>query len=128
MMKKMKSRLFFVFLAGNGENWLNGYEIPTVCPAQGGFIPCAGHLPHIAFSDVLYGYGNNNSGGEGARYKNLIYTNILGPILIKNPWFTMELIKIAMENKKIKIDKGLDEHEFIFELKSMQKIKENLYE
>ena len=41
----------------------------------------------IPFGTTLYGRGNNNTGGEGARWKNLIYTNCLGPFFVKNPWF-----------------------------------------
>ena len=42
---------------------------------------------------TLYGRGNNGTGAEGARYRNLIYTNCLGPLFVKNPWFAEELIK-----------------------------------
>lgn len=42
---------------------------------------------------VLYGMGNNNSGAEGARWKNLIYTNCLGPLFVKNPWFAECILK-----------------------------------
>ncbi len=43
--------------------------------------------------DVLYGRGNNAVGTEGARYKNLIFTNCLGPVFAKNPWWTEDIIK-----------------------------------
>ena len=42
---------------------------------------------------VLYGMGNNNTGAEGARWKNLIYTNCLGPLFVKNPWFAESILK-----------------------------------
>ncbi len=42
---------------------------------------------------VLYGMGNNNTGAEGARWKNLIYTNCLGPLFVKNPWFAEVILK-----------------------------------
>ena len=45
------------------------------------------------FGQVLYGRGNDGSGAEGARYRNLIYTNCLGPLLVKNPWFAEDLIR-----------------------------------
>ena len=41
-----------------------------------------------ALGDVYYGYGNDNFGKEGCRYKNVICTNALGPLFIKNPWLT----------------------------------------
>ncbi len=43
--------------------------------------------------DILYGRGNNADGAEGARYKNLIYTNCLGPVFVKNPWWTEDILK-----------------------------------
>ena len=42
---------------------------------------------------VLYGMGNNNSSAEGARWKNLLYTNCLGPLFVKNPWFAEDILK-----------------------------------
>lgn len=47
----------------------------------------------IPLGRTLYGRGNNGTGAEGARYKNLIYTNCLGPLFVKNPWFAEEIIK-----------------------------------
>ncbi|MDR1815070.1 MAG: hypothetical protein LBR00_00095 [Clostridiales Family XIII bacterium] len=48
--------------------------------------------------DVLYGRGNGaGSGGaaaaEGAVRTGLVWTNALGPVLAKNPWFTLWLMK-----------------------------------
>ena len=42
---------------------------------------------------VLYGRGNNATGTEGARFRNLIYTNCLGPVFMKNPWWTEAILK-----------------------------------
>lgn len=42
---------------------------------------------------TIYGMGNNNSGAEGAREGNVIYTNCLGPLFVKNPWFAESIIK-----------------------------------
>jgi CobQ-like glutamine amidotransferase family enzyme len=44
-------------------------------------------------AQVLYGHGNDKNGTDGARYKNLIYTNCLGPLFVKNPWFAEEILK-----------------------------------
>lgn len=55
------------------------------------------------FGKVKYGYGNIGKEDEGARYKNLIFTNSLGPVLVKNPWLTEYLITLACKNKKINI-------------------------
>ncbi len=50
-------------------------------------------------ASVLYGMGNNNSGNEGATYKNLIYTNCLGPLFVKNPWFAQDILKNILLKK-----------------------------
>ncbi len=55
------------------------------------------------FGNIKYGYGNNGSNNEGARYKNVIFTNSLGPVLVKNPWLCEYIIKLALKNKDIKI-------------------------
>ena len=55
---------------------------------------------------TIYGMGNNNSGAEGARYKNLIYTNCLGPLFVKNPWFAESILKDILKNKGVEITKS----------------------
>ncbi len=52
---------------------------------------------------VIYGMGNNNTGTEGARRKNLIYTNCTGPVFVKNPWFAESILKEIMAKKDIEI-------------------------
>lgn len=49
--------------------------------------------------DVLYGRGNNANGTEGARYKNLLFTNCLGPVFVKNPWWTENIIRNILLQK-----------------------------
>lgn len=75
----------------------------------------------IVLGTVEYGRGNNADGGEGAKYKNLIFTNALGPVLVKNPWYAEYLIRLAMQAKgeSVKHEK-LD---FSLELKSLKRIK-----
>ena len=48
---------------------------------------------------TIYGMGNNNSGNEGARWNNLIYTNCLGPLFVKNPWFAEAILKDILQQK-----------------------------
>lgn len=74
------------------------------------------------FGNIKYGYGNNGTNMEGARYKNVIFTNALGPVLVKNPWFTEYLIKLACKNKNIKIKQKKVNYEL--ELKSLESTKE----
>ena len=51
---------------------------------------------------TLYGKGNNNTGTDGARWNNLIYTNCLGPLFVKNPWFAESILN------EILVKKGLE--------------------
>lgn len=52
------------------------------------------------FGNVLYGSGNNGEDSyEGVIYKNVIGTNMYGPLLPKNPEIADEIIKRALENK-----------------------------
>lgn len=55
---------------------------------------------------TLYGMGNNNTGAEGAREGNIIYTNCLGPLFVKNPWFAEMLLKDICLNKFLGITPG----------------------
>lgn len=48
---------------------------------------------------TLYGRGNNNTGTDGARHQNLIYTNCLGPLFVKNPWFAESIINEILAKK-----------------------------
>ena len=57
---------------------------------------------------TIYGRGNNKTGTEGARWKNLIYTNCLGPALVKNPWFAEWIIREICVMKNIPIEGSAD--------------------
>lgn len=50
---------------------------------------------------TIYGRGNNATGSEGARWNNLIYTNCLGPFLVKNPWFAEYIFNEILLKKGI---------------------------
>lgn len=52
---------------------------------------------------AIYGMGNNNTSAEGARWKNLIYTNCTGPLFVKNPWFAESILKEIMGRKGVEI-------------------------
>lgn len=45
------------------------------------------------FGTIEYGYGNCGKKDEGCRNGNVIFTNTLGPMLIKNPRFTAALLR-----------------------------------
>ena len=52
------------------------------------------------FGTVLYGRGNNGHDGiEGALHGNSIFTNMLGPMLVCNPWLTVRILRIAAAAK-----------------------------
>ncbi len=55
---------------------------------------------------TIYGMGNNNSGAEGARWKNLIYTNCLGPLFVKNPWFAESILQEILLKKDLPVPEG----------------------
>ena len=47
-----------------------------------------------------------NSKNEGFTYKNVYATHIIGPLLIRNPYFTDYLLKELCKTKKLKYDKS----------------------
>lgn len=53
-----------------------------------------------ALGTTIYGNGNNGTGIEGARDHNVIFTNCLGPVFVKNPWWAEAIIKNAILNKQ----------------------------
>jgi len=53
---------------------------------------------------IIYGYGNNGGCYEGVSYKNLIITNTLGPLFIKNPWLIESIIKDIYKSKGKKLN------------------------
>lgn len=50
------------------------------------------------FGDLIYGFGNDGKDRrEGVIKNNSIFTNVLGPMLVLNPWLTKEVIRRAAE-------------------------------
>ena len=53
-----------------------------------------------ALGKLIYGKGNNDTDStEGGKYKNAIFTNALGPVFVKNPWYTEKIINEALKAK-----------------------------
>lgn len=77
----------------------------------------------ISLGTSIYGRGNNGNKSEGAKYKNIIFTNCLGPVFVKNPWFAEKIIRDAMKIKGYNIKKKISKKEYDLELKSMNCIK-----
>jgi len=56
------------------------------------------------FAKLLYGFGNTGEDrNEGVRKNNSIFTNVLGPMLVQNPWITKQMIINAASNKGVEI-------------------------
>lgn len=73
--------------------------------------------------NVKYGYGNNGNKYEGARVNNLIFTNALGPVFVKNPWWAETILNQIAKSKGINtMDIPVENYEI--EIKSFNSIKE----
>ena len=70
------------------------------------------------FGTVIYGRGNNgNDGMEGIVYNNSIFTNMLGPVLVNNPWLTVQILKTAAALKGITVQ--APEPDYTLEVRSL---------
>ena len=76
----------------------------------------------IALGTIYYGRGNNGDSKheEGAKYKSLYFTNCLGPVFIKNPWFTGKIIREAMAQKEVTNLPTVEPSLYDIEQKSME--------
>lgn len=76
-----------------------------------------------ALGEIKYGYGNNGTKLEGARVNNLIFTNALGPVFVKNPWWAETILNQIAKTKGIDtMDIPVENYEV--EIKSFNSIKE----
>lgn len=63
--------------------------------------------------EVQYGYGNIGDKAEGGKNKNAIFTNALGPVFVKNPWWAEHILKEIARRKEFETRViALDEYEF----------------
>ncbi len=77
-----------------------------------------------ALGTLVYGKGNNDSDKtEGAKKNNVIFTNALGPVFVKNPWFAEKIINEALKATGREAKEKLSEDFFDIELKSADRIK-----
>lgn len=77
-----------------------------------------------SLGELVYGRGNDGeSGEEGARTGNVIYTGVLGPLVTKNPEFAASLICRAAENAGVEVAGKLSEAAIEVEKKSAEYIK-----
>lgn len=78
--------------------------------------------PEQRLAQVVYGHGNCNDGSEGARTENLIWTNLLGPVLVKNPWWAVTLLGSIAEKKGLEF-KTPGKDVFALEYASLDAVK-----
>lgn len=71
---------------------------------------------------IKYGYGNNGGETEGIIKDNIIFTNCLGPVFVKNPWFTEKIIREVCLLKGIEISEEI-KPEYDIEMKSLEATK-----
>ena len=72
---------------------------------------------------LIYGKGNNdNDTTEGGKYKNAIFTNALGPVFVKNPWYTERIINEALKAKGLPPASPIDDSFFEIERNSFKTI------
>lgn len=80
------------------------------------------------FAYLIYGYGNNGKDmTEGARKNNLIFTNLSGPLFVRNPWYCEYIIRkcLGMEVKEGRPFNINDyEDEFPLEVKSYKAVSD----
>jgi len=80
----------------------------------------AGQKP---FGEVVYGWGNNGGAAEGAASGNIVFTNALGPVLVKNPWLTLDLINRSLSRRHGGVPLRFDPDLFKLELASAEAIR-----
>lgn len=77
----------------------------------------------IPLGTIKYGYGNNGQTKEGAKKGNIIFTNCLGPVFVKNPWFVEKILRTVCTQKNIEISKNL-KPTYEIESKSLKSTKD----
>lgn len=82
------------------------------------------------FGELIYGYGNNcTDGKEGARYKNVCFTNTIGPLLACNPWLGISIISDIAKAKGEESGKYQGEPDYMqYAVKSMELKKKFIHD
>lgn len=75
------------------------------------------------FGEVIYGRGNCGDGREGAKSGNVIYTNCLGPMMVKNPRVASMLLKEAAKKAEVEGYRELTADDTVIEDQSFEVIK-----
>ena len=76
-------------------------ELPGGMEVMGSQIQMAEYTvdPAQVLGKVLYGHGSRNAGDEGAKNGGLIWTNLLGPVMVKNPWWACRILAEIADRK-----------------------------
>ena len=75
------------------------------------------------FGTVVYGRGNNGEDSiEGVVHNNAVFTNMIGPMLVGNPWLAVQMLKAAAKLKGGEIT--APDPDYSIELKSFPLKKE----
>ena len=72
---------------------------------------------------IKYGYGNIGNSFEGVRKENIIFTNCLGPVFVKNPWFAEKILRDICSKKEIEIPDEIKPN-YEIETKSLESCRE----
>lgn len=73
--------------------------------------------------EIIYGRGNCGDGKEGACRDNIIYTNCLGPMMVKNPRLAEKWLQAAASVAGIGVNKCVKNDDLEIEDKSFELIK-----
>ena len=77
-----------------------------------------------ALGKLVYGKGNNDADlTEGGKYKNAIFTNALGPVFVKNPWYTEKIINEALKAKGLQPAAPIEDDSFSIERNSFRTVE-----
>lgn len=77
-----------------------------------------------AFGQIIYGRGNHGADDEGCREGRIIFTNALGPLLVKNPRYTERLLNEIAAAKGLAPSRCLSAEDTEYEDRSYQLIEE----
>lgn len=100
-------------------------ELPGGMEVMGSQIQMAEYTvdPEQVLGKVLYGHGNQNDGTEGAMNGSMSWTNLLGPVMVKNPWWACRILGEIADRKGLAYTvPAMDE--FDLEYASLKAVKE----
>lgn len=107
--------LWFRLNGGEEEQEIIGNQIQIIDSEL-----AAGQAP---LGRVIYGRGNQGQQDEGAQKDNIIFTNTLGPLLVKNPRLAQQLLHTMLHSKGLALPRRLTPQDTVFEDRSAELIK-----